>query len=65
VRRKTFSCVLEKVFECTPPKNRRKGLAVSRLMLIFVALTIIIHLNYNAYEKEIKEKKCEIGEIVW
>jgi len=34
-------------------------------MLIFAALTIIIHLNYNAYEKEIKEKKCEIGEIVW
>ena len=43
----------------------RLSLADSREMLNFAASTVFIHLNYNAYEKEIKQKKCENGENVW
>ena len=34
-------------------------------MLNFAALTSFIHLNLNAYEKEIKQKMQKIGENVW
>ena len=37
----------------------------SKLLLNFAALTIVIHLNCNAYERAKSKKMCKIGEIVW